>query len=543
MAASTYAHVAELEPHGPDAARRLSELEDELVRVGASSDVKRLRIADDAAKRRDFLLLERFVATGIPLDELSDRQYAKVRQIVGFRNAAALLPLILTWLALSWAAANYYSEVHKDQSLTTQPFLYLWQHHFDHSIIPTFAETALGSFVLLLGVLGLTVWAHRQEGRANTELARINTLADDALNALSLAVETASVRPPDNAQEWAEAAQRVLTETQVLIKQAVEDTTTLATNNKDISETAGKALKEFQTQTEELVKGVAAQVATLLTSLSQQSAQATSRVAAEATAALEKTGQTHQDLIKDGMRPLFDGLEESLAAYRSDQKTYSQSAGTLAVGVKDLSGAATLLSTSVGKYNGIAQSMDERLKLIGTSQTDLAENIAEHSAGIVTASATVQGIAELMTGEMKTDIDALSKNVTAASTSLVAVEQALSETGRTLATTTRAMRETSSELASAASMVAEAARAVEAATSTMTPPPGPPHGGSSGGGSRGGSRSGGAAPGGAPHGGAGLAGPPPGATASSPMSGLPPPRPTPPSGGFLGRLRRLFGES
>ncbi|WP_157430393.1 hypothetical protein [Actinomadura macra] len=455
--------------HGGEAARKLATLWDELILLGAPDDAERLSIADDAARRRDFALLDRFVALGVTFYKLTEIQHARVRRIVGWRNATALLPLMITWIALAIASWDYHRTVSAHPDLTTQPFLVLWQRRFDGSPLPTFAETALLSFFLLLIVLSLTIWAHRLESSADGALARVNTLADDALYSLGLAVESSNVKAPDNAKEWAEAAQRVLTETQEMIRLAVRETEQLAKENTAISRSATERLEELQVHAKKLLEGVSKETGEVLSALQMQGEQTTTRVGAEATAVLQQAGEANRQLIDQQMVPLFTGFKEALADYRGDQEVYRASAAALSGGVTDLTSAAAGLAGGVGGYTKTAESIDERLKVIGTSQTDLVGKIAEHSEGLTTATAQLRGVAELMTGDMKGDMEALTRNVADAGASLVVIQRDLAATGTSLTAVTHTMQATASDLASAAASVARAATEVRRAVGVAGP--------------------------------------------------------------------------
>ncbi|QXJ21486.1 hypothetical protein AGRA3207_002345 [Actinomadura graeca] len=565
--ATGFPHVAALGEHGGEAAGKLAELQEELLRLGAHDDAARLAAVDKAAGRRDLAMLGRYAAAGFTFHELAKVQHARVRRIVGWRNATALLPLMITWIALAVASWDYQRTVRAHPELTTQPFLVLWQRRFDGSPLPTFAETALLSFVLLLAVLALTVWAHRLESAANAELAEVGALADDALDHLGLTVESGDVKPPENAREWAEAAQRVLTETQEMIRLAVRDTARLAENNGAVSKAATDRLEELQVHAKKLLEGVSKETGEVLSALQMQGEQTTTRVGAEATAVLRQAGEANRQLIDQQMVPLFKGFKDALADYRGDQEVYRASAAALSGGVKDLTAAAAGLAGGVGGFTEAAASIDERLKVIGTSQTGLVDRIGEHSEGLAAATTELRGVAELVAGDMKGGLEELTRNVVDAGASLVAVQRDLAAAGTSLSAVTHTMQSTAADLASAAASVAMAATQIGKAAgaapprrsrfgrggplssrrggppspaSTPTPPPGPAPASASGPGTP--SASGSGTP---PASGSGASPPspgtpPPGPGASAaPGPGAPPPGPAAPP--RRSRFRRMFG--
>jgi hypothetical protein len=463
--AKSFAHVAGLGPHGKDAAEKLSVVRDKLLTLGAAADAERLLAVDKAAERRDFEALERLTVTERSLDELIEVQHSRVRRLVGWRNATALLPLMITWLLLGWATWDYHRELTLHPQLSREPFLILWEQRFGGMFIPNFAETALTSFVLLGVVLYLTVRAHNLESRSGSQIVELGSELDDAMNSLALAAETSAVRPPETAAEWAEAAQRVLTETQGMIATAVRDTEKLAQANNEISKTAEQAMTKLQARAEEFVAGLAEEVKELMLAVRADAAQVVTRTAEEATNVLQQAGEANRQLVEQQMTPLFEGFRASLDDYRADQQVYRTSAAALAGGVAELTKSAAVMAQSSGSYTEIAKSIDEQLRLIGTSQTDFVKRITENSQSIATATTAMREVTDLMTGPMRTDIEVLAKNVVEASARLVAIDRDLATTTTALGETTGAMQRTASSLADAA---AAAARAASAASATAT---------------------------------------------------------------------------
>ena len=459
----SFDHVIRLGEHGPAAAEKLSDVYDYLCRLEARADAERLLAVDAAAERRDFEALERLVITERSLEELTEIEHSRVRRVVGLRNATALLPLILTWFILAWASWNYNRELGAHPKLAREPFLILWQQRFGGMLMPSFAETALISFGLLVVVLTLTVRAHALESHSSRELADASALLDDAMNSLALAVETSAVRPPANAQEWAEAAQRVLSETQQMIGAAVRDTEELAKTNNEISKNAQQAMAMLQGRAEEFMTGLAQEVRHLMLAIREDNAQVVSRTAEAAKNVLQQAGDANKQLIEQQMTPLFEGFRASLSDYRADQEVYRTSASALVGSVEDLAKSAAVTARSAASYTEIAGSIDKQLRLIGTSQTDFVRRITENSQSISTATAAMREVTDLMTGRMRTDIEALTRNIVEASGQLVKIDHDLAATSTALGGAATALKDTGSSLTTAAASAARAARAAEAA--------------------------------------------------------------------------------
>jgi len=442
-----FASVADLRPYGEDAAQKLRAVHDELLRHGAAGDAQRLRTINTAAEQRDFGSLERLAIRGHSLDELSEIKHGRVRLVVGWRNVAALLPLLVTWLLLGWASISYHRALTEHPEQSTEPFLALWQGRFGGEVIPTFAETAIAAFVLLTVVLLLTVRAHRLESSSNRVVSDVAANTDEAMSALALCAETGKIRPPVSAEEWARAAQQVLTETQAMIEAAVRDTTALAATNKQISQTAHTAMADLQVQAKELVTSLARETTETMVAVREDNAQFIARTAEEAKLVIQQATAANRQLIEHHMTPLFDGFRVSLNEYRADHEVYRASAVALSGGVAELTKSAATLAASAQSYIEVATSIDAHLKLIESSQSRFVGEVAGHSQSIATAATALREVAELLSGRMRGDLEELARNVVNAGAGLAAIDHRLVGTSTSLEATTRAMRDAADRFA------------------------------------------------------------------------------------------------
>ncbi len=78
------------------------------------------------------------------------------------RNVVVLLPIVLTWIGLSLAAAGYAAELKANPKLFDTPFLLLWEQGFGPSPFSflTFSHVALADAVLIACVVVLTFVVH-----------------------------------------------------------------------------------------------------------------------------------------------------------------------------------------------------------------------------------------------------------------------------------------------------------------------------------------------------------------------------------------------
>jgi hypothetical protein len=473
-AATPFSQVKALGPHGEQAADKLATAYAELNRRGATADAQRLLAIEQAAERRDFPALERVSAGEQPLSELIAIEHKGVRRVVGMRNAVALVPLIATWFFLGWASFDYQHLLDQHPELSTEPFLVLWQQRFHGRHIPTFAETAFVAFGLLIIVLLLTIRAHALENRANAATAGVSSTVDDAIDKLALAVRTSTVRPPDTAREWAEAAQRVLSETQqmiaevegrtrTLLAEAVRETGMLAAENNRITATAQHAVEELHQQGRDLIAELAREIQETVVSVRDDNAQFINRTATEATDMLQQAVDSNKQLLDQQLTPLFRGFHDSLGDYRKDQEAYRASAQEMAVGVTGLTEATRVLAGSSESYTEVATSIDQHLRLIQSSQNDFVSRVTENSQSMTTAAITMREVTTLMSGNLRTDLEQLARNVVDASGRLAQID-------RHLAATTSALQSVATAMDDAGRRRAAAAAA--AATSAAAPRPG-----------------------------------------------------------------------
>ncbi|MCC8245551.1 hypothetical protein [Saccharothrix luteola] len=485
-ATEPFSAVADLGPHGETAAARLRAVHEELLSLGAGDDAERLVVANRAAALRDFPMLERLVVREHRLDQLEDLQHHQVRRITSLRNATALLPLVITWLLLGWASLLYQRQLTADPELAAQPFLSLWQTRFGGGLILTFTETALTTVVLILAILGLTVWAHRAETTSSRVLADLAGRLDDAMDALAAAAADNVVQPPVTAQEWARTAQEILTKTQealsttqATINAAVAETKGLAETNRKLSEDAHKEMAqlqqrahekmarlqeqaqqdmaELQKQAETLVGGLAREVRDTLGAVREDNTQFISRTTQEALLVLRQAVADNRQLVEQQMTPLFDGFRESLQDYRADHQVYRAAATEMATEVTGLSESASVIAAASSSHAEAAKSIDRQLEHIEQSQTNMVATVAEHSTTIKSAATGLSEVTALLTGRMRGDLETMTNDVVLASKRIADVDAGLSVTTAELAKTIGALASTTSTLATTAGALQGAA--------------------------------------------------------------------------------------
>ncbi|MBP1464456.1 methyl-accepting chemotaxis protein [Candidatus Chloroploca sp. M-50] len=90
------------------------------------------------------------------------------------RNVLILLPIAVTWHALSAATSNYKKLIEEQPDLITQPFLLLWEQGFDGNanlFNPTFSQIASFDFFVISIIVLLTFFVHFQHDVRDSQAA------------------------------------------------------------------------------------------------------------------------------------------------------------------------------------------------------------------------------------------------------------------------------------------------------------------------------------------------------------------------------------
>jgi hypothetical protein len=103
------------------------------------------------------------------------------------RNVLIILPLTLTWFGISQAVNDYRTLLESDPNLATQPFIFLWERQFGGRLpaFLTLSSLALGDFLLLFLIFGLTFFVSWQQGikesQREQDAVRLRSELADAL--------------------------------------------------------------------------------------------------------------------------------------------------------------------------------------------------------------------------------------------------------------------------------------------------------------------------------------------------------------------------
>jgi ABC-type transporter Mla subunit MlaD len=455
--------------HSREAADRLSRACQQLDEAGASSAARRIAGIDGQVGKSDFAIIEALANPGLAADELGGALQRRARRLHAWRNGLALFPLLLTWLALGLAGLAYEVELARHPSLSTKPFLLLWEQGFG-SHIPFFLIVALLDFALLGVVLGLTILVHAAETQESVRESEILETLYTAMDFLEVALKEVALQAPNTAQEWAAASQRWAEAVERIIEGAMEETRQIAQTGQKAITDASKELAGIQEQGRQYLQVYSEEVRTTLAAVRSDNEQFINRTATEAR-------ETLQRLVEVQMEPLLRQLADMLVKFGQHQETYRAGVADLSTGVGGIRDAARELVTSAKAYDRTADALATSLTGIEAAQKDYAAKVASSAQSMATAATAMGGFQGSMSGlrdstqqlaadittaggevqrsvtDMRDSVRQMAADVTSASTDLEGVQRKLAGTSSSLDgtsgsldTTTRSLKDTADAL-------------------------------------------------------------------------------------------------
>ena len=453
-------------PHGRQAAEQLDFACTQLHKVGAVSAAERIARIDAQVGKVDFPILAILASPERAADDAADALQYPLRRLHAWRNGFALFPLLLTWLVVGLLGLQH-------PSVGTQ---LLWEQGFGIRI-PIFSVVALVDFVLLVVVLILTMRVHRAETNAAKEESEVLNTLFTAMDTLEVAVKESTLRPPNSAQEWAEASQRWAEAVERIVESALEETRHLAQASQAAIAKGSAQLAGIQRQGRQYLEEYSGQVRATLEAVRRDNEQFINRTATEAR-------ETLQRLVEVQMEPLIRQLTGMLAEFGRHQETYRAGVADLSLGVTGIRDAARELTGSAQAYDRTADTLARSLTGIEAAQNDYASQVASSAASLATAAATMSGFEGSMTAmrdstqklaadvsrasgevqrsvmDVRDTVRQMAGNVTSASTDLEEVQRKLAGTGSSLNGTSGSLDATARSLKDATEALGKVAREV-----------------------------------------------------------------------------------
>jgi hypothetical protein len=413
---ATFEKVDELGTMGPIASSELRTAYQALREGGAPKAAKRLSDIDNYIDKLDYSGLERIVDPEQAEDELRASRQRGVRRAHIWRNTVALLPLLLTWVALSGASWQYSDDLAQHPGDSTQSFLLLWERGFDHRgwWVPTFARVAFIDFIILGIVLCLTVFVYRVENADDKSRTEVIHNLWTALNSLKVTIDESRPRTPATAEEWADAARRIISD-------AMEQTKLLTESGRQAIEEASSRLVGLQDQGRDFIRQFSTETQRTMAAVREQNEQFIGRVARE-------SQETLQRLVEQQMEPLMQQLTAMLAEFGRHQETYRIGVADLSQGVNSIKASAQDLAESAQGYKGVANSISTHLESIAESQTKFATQVTTSVSSMQAAATAMSGVKDALQTGLRDSVREMAHNVSGASRELTTIEQKLAST-------------------------------------------------------------------------------------------------------------------
>ncbi len=418
-----------------------------LEKAGTEQEVTRLRRIDEDADQVDFAVLERRLDRERTIEEFTAKRSRRVHLLHAARNTLAVMPLLITWLALAWASIEYSNELAHYPGQVTKPFLLLWQQHFGGSSIPTFATFGAADFALLSVVFGFTILVHRDENLLLKQQTEIGGKIDSAMSDLATAVSgTLGNRSPANAAEWANEVGRV-------IDVAMRQTETLAEAGRSTIEQASRDLTAVYTEEREFIKTFSEAIREALVNAQDQYQQFMKNTAIEVTKAIEQQ-----------MNPLLGRIDGLVTEISRHHETYRNGVAELTQGIAAMSQSAVALATSARDHAQVSVTIGANLEKVAQSQRDFADQVSKSVASMDSSAKAMASTAELLRGEVMSGLKDVGGNVVTASHDLKVVQGHLATTTAAFSTTAQALGSSTAALGAATRELRAAADALRSSS-------------------------------------------------------------------------------
>ncbi len=389
--------------------------------------------------------------------EVEDHLSARTEKWYRWRNVFSLLPLILTWLALSLATLAYQQDLQVYKASDNgQSFLSLWQSGF-HGNMPfslTITNTGFTDVILLALCLFFTIQAQRRESAAQRDSAAFVKQLDEATTELLKASDmlgAVMISDDVSAQSVAETIQLVINETMQATRDLSQRTEQLVTQLQGDLTKLHDELNGNQQQLEELTSATSG-LTTAAEALAKNAGTYTT-IGNQLSSQIGELNTTQQGLVRE-LAPISGDMKTAATEVSAVSKE-------LTAGLKP---SLTEMTQSVVDASTKISTVNERLKVaadeingaavglgqvnIDVTQLNATQNALRDDLQKIGASAdSVKTVAEQITKEMQPHIAQIGGNVSSATRDLEQYEK------RMVAATDQ-LELAASELAAAASQLA-----------------------------------------------------------------------------------------
>lgn len=347
------------------------------------------------------------------------------------RNMLVLVPILITWIALSIASHNYAESVTVFPDKAGAPFLLLWEQGFPAGTLTwlRFSWVAGADFAILAIIIILTVFFHYATEIQNQKPKR-NALAlrqdlDDVLWRLSKQFsQRRLLRAPD--QGALEAATK-MNETALTLETAITALSTDADSAAKRADVLNRLHQTFSQQQGEL--------RAQLGSLHQQQLQLTAQVSTSVQQLDASTKEMRSDLerVSGELGQAVTSAKEAANAATEGLKLAQSAVSEAGKTATAVAGVEQQLGSVVGQLNGVTGTL-------GRTNQALENNVGEASKlnqGIQKATQEIDTVATKI-DSVAVKIDAVASKIDALPANLQSISQSLQTSAQQTASTAQA---------------------------------------------------------------------------------------------------------
>jgi len=424
--------IAKLSSHDADLAKEIEAFSKYVQDLGAIAGVQRLELIcqnfDNLAPDVAYHWLD---PAGLQRD-VEGIQLRRSQFWHNLRSILSILPLILTWLALFYAANEYTQDLAKYHSDISLPFLKLWQDGFHGVTFFTFSVAAFTDFILLTLYLLCSIYAQRLEHKAEIITAQFSQRLHEITERLMVVVASegiSHIRSASDVDTVANAVKRV-------VDRSLDA-------NQQMSQANQQVLTELQASFQAVIKELSDQTADFytkqllpaLTSFHDMNAQlariyetSMKELGVEVKKSFEDLNSQTTHIYTQQIAPMMTTFRQDIAtlsaAISTNQKQFTDLTGSIA----SLGVATEQLTVNADKYVNIGVDINKQITQLNDTQQKVIQKIDDIAKDITLSSRSIEAVARELTLGTKQDIAIMVNQITRGADAMRQVEIQLSAT-------------------------------------------------------------------------------------------------------------------
>ncbi len=387
--------------------KQLESILTEAKALGASTGVQRIELICNQYEKLSSDTAYRWIDPGAFQQEIEDAQSHKIELWHIARNCISLMPLILTWFALFFAANGYQHDVLLYPNDVYQPFLRLWQDGFHHTTAFTFALAAMLDVTLLLLYLSFIVLTFFLERRAHIIASQFGRRLQVSIEDLMQAIATDGITPiasDADVDKVANAIQKVV-EKAIRMNEQIVQTAQQSIEQvvQAAQQTTQQAMQSTQQSNQQAVQAAQQSIDQVLQAIQQSNQQAvqamqqtTEQIVQAAQRSSEQLVQTAQQTITDTndrvetlfnsqIMPMMTTFNSDMIQLHNELGNYQNRLNDLTVASKQISNASSLLVTNADRYITIGKEISDQIMALNTTQQQVLAQIGSIAGNISSA--------------------------------------------------------------------------------------------------------------------------------------------------------------